>query len=166
MTSYAEYLNSNDFRCFADETLREAACGAVAAYLDAMKNQKVADPHQLYTLKGVAAGTGLGGLRKLAREQKERNTSKTNKEFWIFFAERIGTESPGKEAFPNLVREELQKRGLLSDETVGEKPEKRAARRANRGRIDGALERALSALVEHFVSEYAYQVAKRKGVNR
>lgn len=163
MSTLAEYLDSPDFGRFADETLRTAACEAVNAYLDEQGVEKAADPHQLYTLQGVVAGTGLGGLRNLAAKQKERNTSKKNQAFWAFLAERIAENSPREDAFFSMVRTELETRGLLADEAAGEKKEQKDARRANRDRVDYALGRALPVLVEHFVCDYAYEVAMRKG---
>ena len=68
-----DYLDSEDFLLFLDETLRQQACQAVDFFLE--RNEPAAKT-QLYSIPAMIQAKGLEGLNKLTEYQKEKAEQK------------------------------------------------------------------------------------------
>lgn len=152
-----DYLVSDDFQRFQDETLYLQACQAVEAYLNG--HEKRATKSQLYAIPAVIQGGGLSGLRTLGKSQKEKNTKEVNKKFWEFLYSLVDkTGEPPAFSLVACVREELMIRGLWQDETgVTEKIEQKRLKKENQKLLDAVVEESLAVYFEDFTCQYFYQ---------
>ncbi|MBW1987364.1 MAG: hypothetical protein JRI50_09115 [Deltaproteobacteria bacterium] len=152
-----DYLDSEDFLLFLDETLRQQACQAVDFFLE--RNEPAAKT-QLYSIPAMIQAKGLEGLNKLTKKQKEKNTNQTNKQFWEFVRTLIDVSGgqPPPFSLVSLVRQELTNNNLLDNEArVSEKAEQKKIRKANRNLTIKVMERALPVYFEHFNCHYFYK---------
>lgn len=81
LTNYMNYMASDEFLLFLDETLRHNACHAVDEFL---LNYEPIDKRQLYSIPTIIEAQGRSGLEYLIKNQKEKNTKEKNKQFWEF----------------------------------------------------------------------------------
>jgi len=153
------YAASAEFRRFLDATLRRAACEAVDEYLS--RNARFARKHQLASIPSVVRSMKLGGLRELARRQREKNTKEANQAFWGFLGDLIGESPDGATppfALSRLARELLEEKGWWENEaSVEEKTEKKRMRRRNKENLERMMNAALEVYFEHFNCHYFFR---------
>jgi len=164
------YAASAEFRRFLDATLRRAACEAVDEYLS--RNARFARKHQLASIPSVVRSMKLGGLRELARRQREKNTKEANQQrekntkeanqaFWGFLGDLIGESPDGATppfALSRLARELLEEKGWWENEaSVEEKTEKKRMRRRNKENLERMMNAALEVYFEHFNCHYFFR---------
>ncbi len=152
--SLEAYIDSDDFRLFIDEALRQNACRAVEKFFDDYEPVKNS---QLHSIPIVIQSGGFTELRKLAENQKNKNTKEKNKKFWGFIYDLIVAD-PGTEfSLRSFIQKQLQIQGLLKDETgISDKKEQKQIRKVNKALIDEIVERVLPIYFEHFNCHYFY----------
>jgi hypothetical protein len=150
-----EYLTSEPFALFEDETLRNLACGAVETFLK--ENSKV-KRSQLSPIPSVIQAGSLSFLEQLVENQKSKNSKEENKKFWLFVSDLLSPTSTLDVSFYKAVENRLGEEGLLQDEnSVSEKSQKKRIRRANRDQIKAAIKYCLPVYFEHFNCHYFYK---------
>jgi hypothetical protein len=153
-----EYLVLPDYLLFLDETLRQQACLTVDSYLGA--HEKHAKKTQLYSITAVIKAGGLGTLKDLVEKQKSKNTNTENKIFWEFIFSLFdkGITSPPEFSLRAIVAKDLQKWGVVTDESgASEKAEQKRIKKANDRIIETIIDAVLPIYFEHFTCHYFYR---------
>jgi hypothetical protein len=141
-----DLLESYSFHLLQDEAMRKNACQAVDHFL---KDQKPVKKAQLYAIPLVIQAKGLSGLRDLIDNQKNKNTKKENKAFWLFLSDII---------LSNSGHEFSLRKFLLQDETSAiEKKDQNKIRKANKAIVNEIMEYVLPIYFEHFNCHYFYR---------
>lgn len=150
-----DLLESYSFYLLQDEAMRQNACHAVDHFL---KDQKPIKKAQLYAIPLVIQTKGLSELRGLIENQKNKNTKKENKAFWLFLSDLI-LSNPGPEfSLRKFLLDQPQIKALLQDETSAiEKKEQKKIWKANKTIVDEIMEYVLPVYFEHFNCHYFYR---------
>lgn len=146
-------LSFLELRVFEDETLREAAYGAVNTYFqDNPDPKKRTKNTQLHSIPEVIHALGLSGLQRLAKNQSDKNTSEVNKIFWQFVRRLL--ESPTDNlSIHYLVNQEAERQ----IQGLSEKGETGLSDRQFKKLRQELLEKVLPIYFEHFLCHYFYR---------
>nr|CBX31247.1 hypothetical protein N47_E47590 [uncultured Desulfobacterium sp.] len=149
-----EYIESEGFRLFLDETIRQNACNAVELFL---KDNKPIKNAQLNAIPPAIQARGFSGLKDLIENQKGKDTKPENKAFWEFL-NNIILAQPGSEfSLRQIIQNELKAHNLLTEETMShDKIEQKKIRKANKAIVDEVLNHSIAIYFEHFNSHYFY----------
>jgi len=155
--TFENYLTSEDFLRFQDETLRSNAVMAAEKYLSANAGKPV-DRKQLHAIPAAIMAGGGGELRRLTNNQKEKNSNQHIKAFWSFLSDQIFNVSGPEDGLQAVLRKSLSDRKFIQDETACEdKKERNRIKKEDKARIDMAMEAALPIYFEHFNCHYFFQ---------
>jgi hypothetical protein len=150
-----DLLESYSFHLLQDEAMRKNACQAVDHFL---KDQKPVKKAQLYAIPLVIQAKGLSGLRDLIDNQKNKNTKKENKAFWLFLSDIILSNSGHEFSLRKFLLDQPQINALLQDETSAiEKKDQNKIRKANKAIVNEIMEYVLPIYFEHFNCHYFYR---------
>jgi len=154
----SDYLASDEFRRFQDETLHRLACQAVETYLH--DHAEKAAKTQLHAIPAVIQAGGLSALNSLGVNQQDKNTKQVNKKFWTFLLSLIDkTGAAPAYALASGVREELSRQGLWQDDAgITDKNEKNRLKKVNQHHLEAVLEASLPIYFEHFTCHYFYRL--------
>lgn len=153
-----EYLASSAYQVFLDEALRVAATKAVnSAPNDCWKIKR----HQLHAISSVIQGAGLGGLIKLADNQKRKNTIPLNMEFWTYIDNLLNLNSTVTHRLGNYIRAELVQFGIIDDENeLSDPKEQKQQRQKNKDQIQKVMAQCIGVYFEHFTCHCYYKKTK------
>lgn len=155
--TFEDYLKSETFLRFQDETLRSNAAMAVEKYLSANDDSPV-DRRQLHAIPAAIMAGGSGELRRLTDKQKEKNSNQHIKAFWSFLSDQVFNVSGPEDGLQATLRKALSDMGFIQDETASDdRKEKNRIKKDNRTRIDMAMEAALPVYFKHFTCHYFFQ---------
>lgn len=150
-----EYISTEKFSLFEDETLRNMACRAVEQFLQENKEVKRS---QLTPIPSVIQAGSLPFLERLVKNQKEKNSKETNKNFWLFMENILSPTFTLDFSLYRAIEAMLAEEGLLEDEGASkEKVQQRQVRKANRERIKAVIKHCLPVYFEHFNCHYFYE---------
>lgn len=152
--SIKTYIESDEFRLFLDESLRQNACNAVEKFLDSHEH---IDNVQLHSIPGVIQGGGMAGFKDLVEKQKMRNTKLKNKKFWEFLHGLVFA-TPGSEySLRSFIAAQPRIQDLLKDETeASDKKGQKQIRKANKVLVEEVITYVLPIYFEHFNCHYFY----------
>lgn len=152
------YLVSDEFFLFQDQELRRTACMAVESFLD--KSESV-DKSQLHSIPSAIQAGGYEALRKLVQQQRDKNSKEKNKVFWNYIFEHVFNPSAGKESFPIILRENLEKAGYIKDENKDDRKLRNQIKKENKNTMNQAMETVLFTYFQHFNCHYFYTIKQR-----
>ncbi len=152
--SIETYINSDEFRFFLDEPLRQNACQAVEAFFN---DFTPVNNVQLHSVPTVIQAGGLKALKDLMENQKKKNTKEINQKFWEFLY-NLFFGNPGPEfSLRSFIEAQPRVQGLLEDETnVSDKKEQKQIRKANKAKVEEIMAQVLPVYFEHFNCHYFY----------
>lgn len=156
--SVNEYIESDGFRLFLDEKIRQYACKAVEIFI---KNNKLVKNAQLLIIPQTIQARGLSGLKDLIENQKSKDTKIENKAFWEFLNDLILVQLGPEYSLRQIIQNELKTHNLLIDETTtNEKIGQKKIKKSNNEIVDKVLTQSLKVYFEHFNSHYFYMTSK------
>jgi len=150
-----DFILSTEFILFQDEKLRRHACQAVEQFNN---NYEPVDKSQLHSIPSAIQASGLTALKKLAENQKQKNTNIKNKKFWEFIYELIFKIPEPEFSMRKCIRNELEQLHLLLDERSADgNVEVKRIRKENKAKIEKTINHALPIYFEHFNCHYFYR---------
>ncbi len=152
-----EYLDSDEFRSFLDEGLRQEAINAADAII--RKGCSHVKRHQLYAIPTALQAGGVGELVNLTQNQKSKNTKKVNEEFWSAVYNIVYEGSRTDFSLYRTVKKELTKYGMISDKSQGEtKREQNKIKNENKKLIKAVMnDELMHVYFEHFNCHFFYK---------
>jgi len=162
MDDFNEYLDSDGFRLFQDQPLRQHACRAVEELCKNNSSKDFVKRSQLHSIPTVIQAGGLEGLRKLVKQQTEKNTNKRNEKFWSFLSSHILISSHNKDSFTIFLRDYLA--SFLEDEALSgnDKNHRNQIKKENKKKMTLAIDKVLPIYFEHFNCHYFYLAGQQK----
>ncbi|MFH1114074.1 MAG: hypothetical protein V1792_09160 [Pseudomonadota bacterium] len=155
-----EYLVSPDFLAFQDEALRHEAIRAVRTILSAAPAVK---RNQLQVIPSVIQGASLDGLRRLAEQQKGKNTKRENKDFWTRIHQLLSATESSEAALYPFLRSFLLERGIIEDvDGTAEKKDLKQMQKRQRVMVEAFMERIIGVYFEHFTCHYFLEIGQRR----
>jgi hypothetical protein len=152
-----DFISSVDFRVFLDETLLSCACQAVDCFLEG--KDKVTRNSQLHSISPILQAGGLKALKELIENQKNKNSSHTNKEFWKFVSGLVENTPDSRDfSLHRQISKELTGRDILEDtaQAAGKK-QANAMKKNNKKIIEEVMNEAAAVYFEHFTCHYFYK---------
>ena len=150
-----DLLESYSFHLLQDEAMRKNACHTVDHFLN---DKKPVKNTQLHSIPLIIQAKGLAGLRDLIENQKNKNTKKENKAFWLFLSDIILSNSCPEFSLRYFLHNQPQIKALLQDESTAiEKKEQKKIRKTNKAIVDEIMEYVLAVYFEHFNCHYFYR---------
>ncbi|MCP5109098.1 MAG: hypothetical protein GY950_37295 [bacterium] len=150
------FLGSADFRVFLDETLLSRACQAVDYFLE---NHKGIKNSQLHAISPLIRSGGLKALMELIKNQKDKNSSETNKAFWNFVYRLVepGADNPDFSLYRQISQQLAAERILEDTAQAADKKAAKTLKKNNKKKIDRVMDEVIPVYFEHFTCHYFYK---------